>query len=68
MPGEHVVSASMRVPLNTQTPAVVRDSANGYATTFYPGTTNADEAQPVSVAIGEEKPITFAMRTVRTAN
>ena len=66
MPGEYIVSASASMPINTMASAAVRDGAEGYATTFYPGTTNADEAQGVTVGLGEEKPLAFSVRSVAT--
>ena len=57
-PGEYVVAA---------TPALSQTSVRGDAETYHPGTTRAAEALPVSVDIGEEKHVTFAMATVKRA-
>ena len=65
MPGEYIVSASMRPSFNIQAPTAGRDAADGYATTYYPGTTNPQDSQGVSVGLGEEKPITFPMVSTR---
>jgi protocatechuate 3,4-dioxygenase beta subunit len=67
MPGEYIVSASMRPMFNVQTPTTARDTADGYATTYYPSTTNPADAQVVTVGLSEEKPITFSMVSMRMA-
>jgi len=63
-PGEYVISASMG-------PAIVLNASEdrmGYATTYYPGTPTAAEAQRVRVAEGQEiQQITFNLATSRVA-
>ena len=63
MPGEYVVQASMRSlgpPM-----ANTSDSSEGYAPTYYPGALTPDQAQPISVGVGEEHSIQFAMMAGR---
>ena len=57
-PGEYVVAA---------TPALTQASVRGDAETYHPGTARAAEAQTISVGIGEEKHVTFAMASVKRA-
>lgn len=59
MPGEYVVQASMRT-LGAAAGAGT-ESNEGFAPTFYPGTISAEQAQAISVAVGEEQAIQFAM-------
>ena len=59
MPGEYVVQASMRT-LGAAAGAG-SESNEGFAPTFYPGTISAEQAQAISVAVGEEQAIQFAM-------
>ena len=55
MPGDYVVSATMRSGMQFAggQPAP-EDATDGYATTFFPGTTNVAEASPISVGLGQE--------------
>ena len=62
MPGEYYVSALLRA-LPVDDP---NDSIH-YAPTYYPGTGSVTEAQPVSLDIGAEASISFALMPVRTA-
>jgi hypothetical protein len=55
-PGEYVISATTR-PAFTGMPAnrfTQDDPEEGYAPTFYPGTSNPAEAQPLTVGLGQE--------------
>jgi len=60
MPGEYVVVASMRT-LGGVTGTGANDTSEGFAPTFYPGTVNADQAQAITVGIGQEQAIQFGM-------
>src|SRR5262245_35386522 len=63
-PGEYVVSAAMSLGLMFGS----SDDRTGYATTYYPGTLNATEAQRVRVSEGQEIPqINFNMASTRIA-
>jgi len=59
-PGEYYVSASLRA-----NPLEQPGDGAGYAPTYYPGTGNANEAQQVPVAAGEEVSIGFSLLAVR---
>jgi hypothetical protein len=67
MPGEYVVSASFRnmfvAPLGT----AGGDTSEGFLPTFHPGTVNANEAQPVTVTLGQESQVQFALSAARMA-
>ena len=67
MPGEYVVSASFRnmfvAPLGT----AGGDTSEGFLPTFHPGTVNANEAQPVTVTLGQESHVQFALSAARMA-
>jgi hypothetical protein len=67
MPGEYVVNAGVRNTMAITTTANANDSTEGFAPTFYPGTINANEAQPITVGIGEEKSIQFSLAASRMA-
>ena len=62
MPGEYYVSALLRAPQVDEP-----DDATGYAPTYYPGTGSVTQAQPVTLEIGGEASISFALMPVRTA-
>jgi hypothetical protein len=64
MPGEYVVQASMR-SLGGPMAATSGDSSEGYSPTFFPGALTADQAQPISLGVGEEQTIQFAMMAGR---
>lgn len=65
MPGEYVVSAGTR-GISIMAPGFTgNDSNEGYVPTFYPGTLNVNEAQPVTVAVGQETPIQFSLQIAR---
>jgi hypothetical protein len=59
-PGEYYVSAALRA-----NPLEQPGDASGYAPTYYPGTGNANEAQKVAVAAGDEVSIGFSLLPVR---
>ena len=59
MPGEYVVEA--RRGLTGGGPSAGNDTGEGFATTFYPGTLSATDAQPISVGIGQELSIQFSL-------
>lgn len=62
MPGDYYVSALLRaLPLDAP------DETTGYAPTYYPGTGSVTEAQPVTLVVGEEASISFALMPVRTS-
>jgi hypothetical protein len=63
-PGQYFVSASSR-GVGTG-PDRVEDVV-GFAPTYYPGTTNVSEAQPVSVAVGQEVTADFQLVPGRLA-
>jgi len=64
MPGEYVISAFLASPGNIRQ-GTTPDATEEFATTFYPGTPNPAEAQPVAVGLGEEMSITLALRASR---
>jgi protocatechuate 3,4-dioxygenase beta subunit len=63
-PGEYVISASVR---NNGLPRAANpsDADDGFPPTFYPGTISVAEAQPISVAAGEERSVQFSMVAAR---
>lgn len=62
MPGEYVVLASMRtLGGGMATGSGPNDVNEGFAPTFYPGTLSADQAQPLTLGIGQEQAIQFAL-------
>lgn len=62
MPGEYYISAVLRA-----LPVDDPNDAMNYAPTYYPGTGSVTEAQAVSLDVGAEASISFALRPVRTA-
>jgi len=65
MPGEYVVSALSRGPIMLAVGAGATDTSEGYLPTYYPGTVNVDEAQPVSLALGQETTVQFSLTAAR---
>ena len=63
MPGEYAIQA--RRGLTGGGPGGGSDTGEGFATTFYPGTLRAAEAQPITVGIGQELSIQFPLTTSR---
>ena len=63
MPGEYLVSANLRQrpSLAEATGGQVVQGVAGYVQTYYPGTPNAIEAQPVVLGLGEEATVPFSL-------
>jgi protocatechuate 3,4-dioxygenase beta subunit len=63
MPGEYVVQAMMRSVgvAGSNTSA----SSEGFSPTYHPGTISVNEAQPITVNVGEEASAQFAMVAAR---
>jgi hypothetical protein len=67
MPGDYVINAAVRsTALQIATPNP-NDVTEGFAPTFYPGTLNSNEAQVVTLGIGEEKSVQFSLTAARLA-
>jgi len=69
MPGEYVVSAVVRqmgmgMALG---PGSATDSSEGFAPTFYPGTVNVADAQPLTLGLGQELSLHIALSAARMA-
>jgi protocatechuate 3,4-dioxygenase beta subunit len=64
MPGEYVVLATMR-GLGSPTGSNPNDSNEGFSPTFYPGTISSEQAQAISLGVGEEQAIAFSMIAAR---
>lgn len=65
MPGDYVVQAAGgAILIGIGTPGPPSDS---FAATFYPGTANSDEAQTVTVGIGQEMNVQFQVTAMRTS-
>ncbi len=71
LPGTYVLSAS---PDDGVMTGILRDSAPGaqasgesygYATTFYPGTLSAEQAEPITVGAGDVASVSFVLSTAR---
>ena len=67
MPGEYVVSASFRNMFVAPFGTAGGDTSEGFLPTFHPGTVNATEAQPVTVTLGQESHVQFALSAARMA-
>ncbi len=68
MPGEYIVSATFRstfVSIGGATGG--SDTSEGFLPTFHPGTVSASEAQPVTVTLGQESHVQFALSAARMA-
>jgi hypothetical protein len=65
MPGDYIINAAVRSTLAISTTPNPNDSSEGFPPTFYPGTLNANEAQPLTLGIGEEKTIQFSLVAAR---
>ena len=66
MPGEYVVTASFRSGVSIGgLPG--SDTSEGFLPTFYPGTVNVSDAQPVTVTLGQESSVQFALSAARMA-
>jgi hypothetical protein len=66
MPGQYVVQATTR-SIGGISGARTSDSSEGFSPTYYPGTINSAEAQPIDVGIGEEVAVQFSMVAARLA-
>jgi hypothetical protein len=66
MPGEYVVSASIRSLTAGRANADDGDR-DGYPPTFYPGTPNVAEATTVTIGAGEEAALQFSLQPARLA-
>lgn len=68
MPGEYIVSTVARGGFNFQQgTSGSTDSIEGYAPTYYPGTSSPAEAQPVAVALGQEVTLNMSLMAARMA-
>jgi hypothetical protein len=70
MPGEFVVNAIVlaRVVASTTAPGAGTEQdapVDGYPPTFYPGTTNANAAQSITIGVGDEVTIQFGLMPAR---
>jgi hypothetical protein len=72
MPGSYLLSATAAEPSGMifATTSVTSSTAaasenNGHGITYYPGTINADEAQPITVGVAEEASASFALVPAR---
>jgi hypothetical protein len=54
MPGDYIVRASVRDNGAIAAAVMAAEEPSGYPTTYYPGTTDVGQAQPVTVALGQE--------------
>jgi hypothetical protein len=67
MPGEYVVSAVVRQMGMALGAGSVNDSTEGFAPTFYPGTINVADAQPVTLGLGQELTLHIPLSAARMA-
>lgn len=68
MPGEYIVSTVARGGMNFQQGGSgSTDSFEGYAPSYYPGTPNPADAQPVTLALGQEIALNFSLVAARMA-
>jgi hypothetical protein len=66
-PGDYFVSGSIRSGMMAM-PGVSTSTVEGYASTYFPGTPNANEAQRVTVKVAQETTnISFALTAARLA-
>lgn len=70
MPGTYLVSANppgngSRFAGGIVTAMQFNGDSFGYATTFYPGTLNAEQAEPIQVGVGDMTSVSFALSTTR---
>jgi len=74
IPGSYVLSADPQMsggitiiggPATPISAGVGADASDGYATTYYPGTSNIAEAQTVAVNVGQEANVSFALVSAR---
>jgi Carboxypeptidase regulatory-like domain len=68
MPGEYIVRASLRDMTGAGPATPTSEAPSGYPATYYPGTTDASQAQAVNVALGQElSSVFFALIPARLA-
>jgi protocatechuate 3,4-dioxygenase beta subunit len=68
MPGEYIVSATFRSNFIAIGGAIGgSDTSESFLPTFHPGTINVSEAQPVTVTLGQESSVQFALSAARIA-
>ena len=67
MPGEYIVSATFRSNFVVIGGTAGSDTSESFLPTFHPGTINASEAQPVTVTLGQESSVQFALSAARMA-
>lgn len=65
MPGDYIVSASMRGP--GAMPGSADSGGEGFSPTFYPGVLSGEQATPVTVRVGQEMGVQIAMIAARLA-
>ena len=66
MPGEYVVNAGVRTPVMVNAAAgSVGDVTEGFAPIYYAGTANINEAQTITLGVGEEISIQFSLVAAR---
>ena len=74
MPGSYVLSAEPQMlggggitlgPATTILAGSNTNGSDGYATTYFPGTANVDEAQTVTVSLGQEAAASFSLVSAR---
>src|SRR5215216_7951510 len=68
-PGEYVISASTRPPFASGPPnrQAQDQPEEGYAPTFYPGTSNPAEAQTMAIGLGQELTVQIQLVSSRLA-
>ena len=64
MPGDYTVRASLQT-IRSGSRAAASDPVEGFSATYYPGTTSAAEAHFVTIDVGDEKTVQFAMMPSR---
>ena len=65
MPGEYVVNANALTNAVVASDAVALPLGDGYPPTFYPGTPNVNQAQVITLGVGEEVSIQISLTAVR---
>jgi hypothetical protein len=67
MPGEYIVSAMYRTFIAPVGVGGGADTSEGFLPTYFPGTANPAEAQPVTVTLGQESAVQFTLAAARMA-
>jgi len=65
LPGEYIVNAGVRTTMLSNQVSNVSDVTEGFPSIYYPGTANVDEAQAISLGVGEEISIHFSLIPAR---